>query len=956
MSNPGWDIVSGLKLFLFSVCVCVIALQMPLLALDNPFSYEDGINDCDIIKYNGEYYITGNWLGGDMFRSRNLVDWGERTHIFSWDNTWHVQRNSNPDMDIHGTHIAYDNGIFHLYAHLDTPAGELLGIVHATSNNVLGPYMEPVDAAFATNTIDVKTFRDEDGSLHYYSTRFGGVSGNHNDYRSMSDFDTFTSDYTTLIWPTGGWEINPELPEFSYGPTINEGPFVFKYRNTYYMLYNANHTGDTSYAIGCAMADTPDGFSNAGKLPDPVLGKTAYNNGSGDYDIYTLGQPWVVDGLNGFEKWAGYFAIDENEQYEGRTQRIDRVHFFDRTLSIDGPTNRYTPGYHPGPAEPQLRSLFYQPDGPLPSADWQQTSPNNDPGQWSIHDLQAQQVSQSCFSFNLVNRDPATHYLFEANVQMTEPRDNEDKAGVVAYYKNATNWVIVGLDRSLGYGADGWYCHVVTDDFDGVIAGGGFGGSLDYSAYHKIRVERNGTVFRVWIDDVLPPGFSTIETDITEPGVPGIYANHAAAVYDGILYTIGWDEYDSGITGWGNGVNNNTQTGSWSVNNDGMTAGAGSNVTYKGDLMGDYEFSTHIYQSGAANGFMGTVPVAIDSDNYLKAYFDLTSDRFIVTGKQEGNSLSSQMVDVIDKQDYNLRVVKLNDSMIFFVDGQQVLTYNVTFGPSQVGLFTDNMQARFNGLLVYRTESGSLPGQWQNTDVGNVGFAGSASDNEGTYTVNGSGSDIWLIHDGFHFVYQDLYGDGEIVARVVSNDITDWWNKAAVMIRDGLDSSSGMALVTLCGGGNLQFLWRSGAGITAQGMDAPNGPYSQMAWLKLKRTGSNYAAYYSYDGINWTFIGSRNLSFSNSHLKIGLAVTSHNNSRLNGAVFDNVTISGCSPGDYVTDLNRDCIIDIQDLNLLADRWLDDAANDAEGNFNNDNIIDLADFNTFAQDWLVTYDN
>ena len=296
---------------------------------------------------------------------------------------------------------------------------------------------------------------------------------------------------------------------------------MFKYRGKYYMLYNANHTGDTSYAIGCAIANTPNGFSNAGKLPNPVLGKTVYNNGSGDYDIYTLGQPWVVDGLNGFEKWAGYFAIDENEQSEGRTQRIDRVHFLDRTLYIDGPTNRYTPGYHPGPAEPQQRNLFYQADGPMPSSDWTDTSPNNNPGQWQVTNNEAFQSSQSCFGFNLVNRDPAVHYLFEANVKMPQPRDSEDKAGVVAYYKDANNWVIVGLDRSLGYGADSWYCHVVTDTFNGVVAAGGFGGKLDYGVYHKIRVERNRSVFRVWIDDVLPPGFSNIQTDDHRAGPSG---------------------------------------------------------------------------------------------------------------------------------------------------------------------------------------------------------------------------------------------------------------------------------------------------------------------------------------------------------------------------------------------------------------------------------------------------
>lgn len=927
----------------------------PLEAMDNPVSYEDRINDCDVIKYNGEYYITGNWLGGDMFRSRNLTDWGERTHIFSWNNSWHVQRNANPDMDIHGTHIAYDNGQFHLYAHLDTPAGNLLGIVHAVSNHAMGPYTEPADAPFAADTIDVKTFRDEDGRLYFYSTRFGGVSGNHNDYRTMQDYSTFTSGYTTLIWPTGGWEIDPQLPEFSYGPTINEAPFVFKYRSKYYMLYNANHTGDTSYAIGCAMADAPSGFSNAGKLPGPVLGKTNYTIGSNSFAIYTLGQPWMVEGLNGFEKWIGYFAIDENERSEGRTQRIDRIHFLDRKLYIDGPTNRYTPGYHPGPAEPQLRSLFYLPDGPMPSADWIPTSPNNNPGIWQISSGQAFQSSQSCFGFNLVNRDPAAHYLFEANVKMPQPRDSEDKAGVVAYYKDSSNWVIIGLDRSLGYGADNWYCHIATDTFNGVVASGRFGGRLNYGAYHKIRVERNGTIFRVWIDDVLPPGFSNIQTSITDSGRPGIYSDHAAALFDGIIYTIGWDEYDSGITGWGNGINGIKQTGSWTVSADGIAVTSSGGITCKGDLMAAYEFSAHLYKTGTAESRIGVYAAAIDTNNFLRAYFDLPADTFIVDGKQNGQILNPQTVNVPDKQDYDLRVVKLPDRAIFFIDGREVLTRTICFPASQTALFAENMSARFNGILAYRLETDTLPSSWKHMDIGFAGFKGSASYNEGTFAVNGSGSDIWLVQDGFHFVYQDLYGDGEIIARVVSNDITDWWNKAAVMMRDGLSSSAGMALVTLCGGGNLQFLWRTGPGVNAQGIDAPNFPYPQGVWLRLKRTGRRYDGYYSYNGTNWTLIGSRELNFSDP-VQVGLAVTAHNNNRLNGAVFDNVAVSGCTPSQYRSDLNRDCLINITDLLALAELWLEAVSAGTPADLDGSLKITLADYALLARDWLIDYGN
>jgi len=87
--------------------------------LNNPISYVREINDCGVIKHNGEYFISGNWLKGDMLSSRDLVSWGERKHVYSWTASWHSQVDSrHRDFDIHGTHIRYHNGTFHLYAHL----------------------------------------------------------------------------------------------------------------------------------------------------------------------------------------------------------------------------------------------------------------------------------------------------------------------------------------------------------------------------------------------------------------------------------------------------------------------------------------------------------------------------------------------------------------------------------------------------------------------------------------------------------------------------------------------------------------------------------------------------------------------------------------------------------------------------------------------------------------------
>jgi hypothetical protein len=60
--------------------------------------------------------------------------------------------------------------------------------------------------------------------------------------------------------------------------------------------------------------------------------------------------------------------------------------------------------------------------------------------------------------------------------------------------------------------------------------------------------------------------------------------------------------------------------------------------------------------------------------------------------------------------------------------------------------------------------------------------AGSASYASGTFTLKGSGADIGGTADAFHYVYQPLTGDGEIVARVASLQ-----NTHALLTKAGAD-------------------------------------------------------------------------------------------------------------------------------------------------------------------------
>src|SRR5206468_1196965 len=75
-----------------------------------------------------------------------------------------------------------------------------------------------------------------------------------------------------------------------------------------------------------------------------------------------------------------------------------------------------------------------------------------------------------------------------------------------------------------------------------------------------------------------------------------------------------------------------------------------------------------------------------------------------------------------------------------------------------------------------------LPAPWKDGDVGSVGTAGSATQNLGTYTVKGAGSDIGGTADSFNFVYQSLSGGGSIVAKVTSMQNTNSTAKAGIVI------------------------------------------------------------------------------------------------------------------------------------------------------------------------------
>jgi len=183
----------------------------------------------------------------------------------------------------------------------------------------------------------------------------------------------------------------------------------------------------------------------------------------------------------------------------------------------------------------------------------------------------------------------------------------------------------------------------------------------------------------------------------------------------------------------------------------------------------------------------------------------------------------------------------------------------------------------------------SLPYPWTSQDIGAVGVTGSGAYTNGTFTVNGSGVDIWSTSDSYQFVYQPWTGDGQIVAQVLTVSNTATAAKAGLMFRETLDpaAAEGNVSVTPVKGISMQGRTVATAPTVNVNTTATNltAPY----WLSLIRQGNTLYSYVSPDGVNWTSLGTNTYTMA-TNIYVGLCVTSKSNTVLNTATFGNVIV------------------------------------------------------------------
>jgi hypothetical protein len=155
----------------------------------------------------------------------------------------------------------------------------------------------------------------------------------------------------------------------------------------------------------------------------------------------------------------------------------------------------------------------------------------------------------------------------------------------------------------------------------------------------------------------------------------------------------------------------------------------------------------------------------------------------------------------------------------------------------------------------------------------------------------GGGPDIWGTADAFHFVWQNLPGDGAASAQVATPIATDPWAKSGVMIRGSTNPAAPYFAAYLTAGNGVHIQARTATGASAVDLASLAG--SGPIYLEVARSGGSFTAYTSANGSTWTPVPGSTVTISalTGAALAGMAVCSHNALALSTTTFGAVTVS-----------------------------------------------------------------
>jgi TolB protein len=185
------------------------------------------------------------------------------------------------------------------------------------------------------------------------------------------------------------------------------------------------------------------------------------------------------------------------------------------------------------------------------------------------------------------------------------------------------------------------------------------------------------------------------------------------------------------------------------------------------------------------------------------------------------------------------------------------------------------------------------------SDVGTVLHPGTATYDaaKGTYTLTGSGENMWLAKDAFQFVWKKTSGDISLAADIrFPHPGGNPHRKAALLIRQSLDTDAVYADAALHGVGLTALQFRPAMAATTADIelnfdkvtDAPTR-------LRIEKRGDHFTMFLSFHGEPLHPAGAATRVHLDGPFYIGLGVCSHDKDVSETAVFSNVTFQPLAP-------------------------------------------------------------
>lgn len=353
-----------------------ILFAQPTSTYQNPLPVKFG--DPYVLLENGKYYMYGTGGGAKngfaAYSSVDLVNWKPEGQVYyaSNANGW-----SDSTAAWDGAYWAPEvykyNGNFYMFysaqwKHNPNKELENFRIGVAVADSPTGPFVDmtnkPVfDPGYPI--IDANVLFDSTGKIYLYYSRACYKHPVESEVATIAKAKGWF-DFIEESW-VYGIELKPDFSGVIGEPVIllrppvrnddkqaewesrsvtsrevnrrwTEGSFIFKNKDTYYIMYSANYFGGKNYAVGYATSKSPLGpFKKASN--NPILQKNTEKGGV----VTGTGHNSVVYSPNGEEMFCVYHARTEATGDE-RVVFIDLMKILKNgTLVVEGPTTTPQP-------------------------------------------------------------------------------------------------------------------------------------------------------------------------------------------------------------------------------------------------------------------------------------------------------------------------------------------------------------------------------------------------------------------------------------------------------------------------------------------------------------------------------------------------------------------------------------------------------------------------------------